>query len=92
MKGLAAMGRPLRGKVLVSCLIGVVRIAASMAFVWVCKALVDIATGVSSEPIGLYVGYMVGIMLIQVVSGPRFSAMYWTASGTDVRLSIPGTW
>ncbi len=66
------MGRPLRGKVLVSCIIGVVRIAASMAFVWVCKALVDIATGVSSEPIGLYVGYMVGIMLLQVVSSVAF--------------------
>ena len=72
MKGLAAMGRPLRGKVLVSCIIGVVRIAASMAFVWVCKALVDIATGVSSEPIGVYVGYMVGIMLLQVVSSVAF--------------------
>ena len=73
MKGLAAMGRPLRGKVLVSCLIGVVRIAASMAFVWVCKALVDIATGVSSEPMGLYVGYMIGIMLLQVVSSVAFN-------------------
>ena len=86
------MGRPLRGKVLVSCIIGVVRIAASMAFVWVCKALVDIATGVSSEPIGLYVGYMVGIMLVQVVSRPRSSAMCWTANGTAARLSIPETW
>ncbi len=45
MKGLAAMGRPLRGRILVSCIIGVVRIAASMGFVWVCKVLVDIATG-----------------------------------------------
>ena len=72
MKGLTAMGRPLWGKVLVSCIIGVVRIAASMGFVWVCKALVDIATGESSAPIGLYVGIMVGIMLVQVV----FSVAY----------------
>ncbi|MBO6045363.1 MAG: hypothetical protein J6P69_05875 [Bacteroidales bacterium] len=31
VKGLAAMGRPLWGKVLVSWIIGVVRIAASMS-------------------------------------------------------------
>ena len=72
MKGLAAMGRPLTGKILVSCFIGVVRIAASMAFVWVCKALVDIATGDSSAPLGLYVGFMAGIMLVQVVSSVAY--------------------
>jgi ABC-type multidrug transport system fused ATPase/permease subunit len=72
LKGLTAMGRPLRGKILVSCLIGVVRIAASMAFVWVCKALVDIATGESSEPLGLYVGLMIGIMLLQVISATAY--------------------
>ena len=72
MKGLAAMGRPLTSKILVSCVIGVVRIAASMAFVWVCKALVDIATGDSSAPIGLYVGFMAGIMLVQVVSSVAY--------------------
>ena len=73
MKGLAAMGRPLRGRILVSCVIGVFRIAASMAFVWVCKALVDIATGESSEPLGLYVGLMIGIMLAQVILSTAFS-------------------
>ena len=73
MKGLAAMGRPLRGRILVSCVIGVFRIAASMAFVWVCKALVDIATGESAEPLGLYVGLMIGIMLAQVILGTAFN-------------------
>ena len=73
MKGLAAMGRPLRGRILVSCIIGVVRIAASMAFVWVCKALVDIATGDLDAPIGLYVGIMVGIMLVQVLSSVAYT-------------------
>ena len=73
MKGLAAMGRPLWGRILVSCVIGVVRIAASMGFVWVCKALVDIATGESQEPLGLYVGIMAGIMLVQVVSSVAYN-------------------
>ena len=73
MKGLVAMGRPLRGRILVSCIIGVFRIAASMAFVWVCKALVDIATGESDAPLGLYVGIMIGIMLAQVILSTAFS-------------------
>lgn len=74
MKGLLAMGRPYRGKILVNCLVGVVRIAASMGFVWVCKELVDIATGESSAPLGLHVGIMAGIMLVQVLS---FVACNW---------------
>ncbi len=68
VKALAAMGRPLVGRILVSCIIGVVRIAASMAFVWVCKELVDIATGDSSADLRLHVGIMIGIMLVQILA------------------------
>lgn len=75
LKGLRVMFRPNRGRVLVSVLIGLVRIAASLGFVWICKALVDIATGVSDAPIGLYVGIMLGIMLVQIAGG--LSANYW---------------
>lgn len=67
--------RRLRGKIAISCIIGIVRIAASMAFVWVCKALIDIATGVSDAPLGLYVGIMAGIMLLQIVSNT--AASWW---------------
>lgn len=93
MKGLVAMGRPLTGKVLVSCIIGVVRIAASMAFVWVCKALVDIATGESARSIGLYVGLMIGIMLVQVFSSVAYS--WWdgkivTQSRNSFRANVFG--
>lgn len=75
LKGLRTMFRPNRGRVLVSVLIGLVRIAASLGFVWICKALVDIATGVSAAPIGLYVGIMIGIMLVQIAGG--IAATYW---------------
>jgi len=91
MKGLAAMGRPLWGKVLVSCIIGVVRIAASMGFVWVCKALVDIATGESSASLGLHVGIMAGIMLLQVVSAVAYSwweGMIVTKTQNDFRSKV----
>ena len=56
VKGLLKMVRPLRKSLAVSVLIGIVRIAASLGFVWVCKALVDIATGERSASLGLYIG------------------------------------
>lgn len=67
--------RNLRWKVAVSCLIGLARIAASLLFVGVCKMLVDIATGVSDTPLGLAIGFFVGIMLLQVASGTAYQ--YW---------------
>ena len=67
--------RPIRSRVLVSVLIGIVRIATSLSFVWVCKRLVDIVTGVSDKPLGTYVAVMAGIMVLQLVSG--IGASYW---------------
>ena len=93
VKGLAAMGRPLWGKVLMSWLIGVVRVAASMSFVWVCKALVDIATGDSDAPLGTYVGIMVGIMLVQVVSAVAYGwweGMIVTRTQNEFRSKVFG--
>ena len=69
------MVRPLRGQLSVSVLIGLVRIAASLGFVWVCKTLVDIATGDSSGSLGLFVGIMIGIMLLQIIT--TAAASYW---------------
>ena len=87
------MGRPLWGKVLMSWLIGVVRVAASMSFVWVCKALVDIATGDSDAPLGTYVGIMVGIMLVQVVSAVAYGwweGMIVTRTQNEFRSKVFG--
>lgn len=75
MKGLAAFIRPLRWKLLVSVLIGLVRIAASLGFVWICKHLVDIATGVVDAPFGPSVAIMAGIMVLQLLS--NVSSSYW---------------
>ena len=57
-----------RGRMLVCVLIGLIGVAASLAFVTVCKTLVDIATGVIDKPIMPYVWAMVGIMLLQLLS------------------------
>ncbi len=54
---------------LLCILLGLVRIAASLSFVWVCKELVDIATGVSSAPLSSRIVLMVCIMLTQLICG-----------------------
>ena len=77
MRGLRKMFRPIRWQVLVRILIGLVRIAASLAFVWVCKALVDIATGNLDADIRTYVWILVGIMAVQLLS--NVGASYWEA-------------
>ena len=68
------MARPSRGRTVLSVLIGLVRIAASLSFVWICKRLVDIATGVSDAPLGVSIGILLGIMLIQMVCSVSASA------------------
>ncbi|MDO5442799.1 MAG: ABC transporter ATP-binding protein [Bacteroidia bacterium] len=81
----------LRGRIAVSCAIGIIRVAASMAFVWVSKALVDIATGVNDAPLGLYIGIMVGIMLLQIASATAASwweGMVLTESRNRIRSDV----
>ncbi|MBQ6015607.1 MAG: ABC transporter ATP-binding protein [Bacteroidales bacterium] len=51
MKAIYGMSAPVRWRMLVSVLIGIARIAASLAFVWASKHLVDIATKVSADPL-----------------------------------------
>ena len=75
LKALRKVARPFWGRVLVSILIGLLRIAASMTFVWISKALVDVATGTSEGSLWLYVGIMVGTMLVQLACG--VAAPYW---------------
>ena len=68
------MIRPVRGRILLSVFIGVVRIAASLGFVWICKRLVDIATGEIEAPLPLHVGILLGVMLLQLVCSVAASA------------------
>ena len=49
-------------------LVGVVRIAVSLTFVWASKHLVDIATGVSDAPIGRGIAIFIGILTLQLLS------------------------
>ena len=74
LRGLRPMARPARGRILVSVLIGVVRIAASLGFVWICKRLVDIATGELDAPLPLHIGILLGVMLLQLICSVAASA------------------
>ena len=80
LRGLRPMVRPVRGRILVSVLIGVVRIAASLGFVWICKRLVDIATGQLDAPLPLHIGILLGVMLLQLVCSVAASA--WESYNT----------
>lgn len=75
LKDLRVWLRPLRWKLLVSVLIGLIRIAASLSFVWVCRRLVDIATGVLDSPLSTYIWIMVAIMTVQILG--NLAASYW---------------
>lgn len=67
--------KPFMGGIFLRFLLGLVRIAASLSFVWVCKALVDIATGQRSDSFRVYVALMIGIMLVQYLN--NLLASYW---------------
>ncbi|MBR5074078.1 MAG: ABC transporter ATP-binding protein [Bacteroidales bacterium] len=69
------MSRPARWRMLVSFLIGLVQIAASLSFVWISKALVDVATGDRSGSLWFYVILMASIMLAQIAL--RLFAAWW---------------
>ena len=89
MRGLWRVSKPVLGRDLVTVILGGVMIAASLSFVWICKRLVDIATGVSQAPLSPYVWIMVGIMLSQVLL--RLAYNYWVSYNTvktqnDMRL------
>lgn len=75
LRVLRRLFRPVRGRVFVSILIGLVRIAASLAFVWISKSLVDIATGVSDAPLGTHVALLAGILFLQIAT--NVASSWW---------------
>ena len=67
---------------LVTTLIGLGRIAVSLAFVWASKRLVDIATGQSDMPLLTGIGLFIGILILQLALVTLFN---WWESYTQVR-------
>ena len=69
------LSRPARWRILVSFLVGLFQIAASLSFVWISKALVDIATKERPGSIWFFAGVMAGIMALQIIL--RLFAAWW---------------
>ncbi|MBR0109936.1 MAG: ABC transporter ATP-binding protein [Bacteroidales bacterium] len=67
LKGVWRLLRTVRWKVLLSAFLQTVAAAASLAFVWFSKRVVDIATGQLDAPLGLAIWLLVGIMVLQVL-------------------------
>ncbi len=67
LKGVWRLLRTVRWKVLLSAFLQTVAAAASLAFVWFSKRVVDIATGQVDAPLGVAIWLLVGIMVLQVL-------------------------
>lgn len=76
------MSHPVRWRMGVGVLAGLVRIAASLSFVWVSKYLVDIATGVKEAPLGPAIGLFAGILALQIAA---MLFVRWWESYTQVK-------
>lgn len=68
LKGVWRLLRTVRWKVLFSAFLQTVAAAASLAFVWFSKRVVDIATGQVDAPLGVAIWLLVGIMALQVLT------------------------
>lgn len=62
---------------------GALNVSVSLFFVFVCKHLIDIATGVSTDSLGTYIGWMAACLSTQLVLSVIRSRL---ASRTEVRL------
>ena len=77
LKGLGTMFRPVRWKIYISIFIGLARIAASLGFVWICKRLIDIATGNVGASLWGNIGLMIAIMSFQLLC--NIVANWWNS-------------
>lgn len=75
LRSLRRKVRLVRPKLALSVGIGLLNVAASLAFVWYSKRVVDIATGSVDAPFGTAVALMVGVMLLEIVL--RTAERWW---------------
>lgn len=75
LKGMIMMSAPMKGPIFLSVVLGAARIAASLFYVWICKRLIDVATGNVDGELLLYVALMFTVMLIQLLLGT--ASQWW---------------
>lgn len=67
IKWLWAVSKGFRLPVVFCALTGALNVSVSLCFVFVCKHLIDIATGISDDALGTYIGWMASCMLLQLL-------------------------
>ena len=67
IKWLWRASHDVRGHILSNSLIGILHVASSLTFVWICKTLVDIVTTGTGSHLTTYILAMVGCQLLQVI-------------------------
>ena len=55
-----------RGAVLANILLGTVNVGLNLYFIWLCKHLVDIATGVVPGSLPMYTGIILGVVVLRL--------------------------
>lgn len=75
LKGIHTLYKPFRWRILVSILTGILRVTASMAFVWLSKRLIDIVTGETDGILDSCVWLFAGIVLLRIAT--NVFASYW---------------
>ncbi|MBO4692176.1 MAG: ABC transporter ATP-binding protein [Bacteroidales bacterium] len=76
------MSRHSRWRITISILAGLVRVVASLSFVWVCRLLVDIVTHHSDVPLNRAIT-LLAVTLVVLISSRVFSS--WWESMTEVK-------
>ena len=56
-----------RGAILVNILLGSLNVGLNLLFIYLCKRLVDIATGVAGGSLGLYTAVILSVVVIRLV-------------------------
>ena len=67
LKWLWRASQDVRGHVLLNSLIGILHVASSLTFVWICKTLVDSATTGTENSLTIYICGLIGCQILQVI-------------------------
>ena len=65
-KWLYARSKGVRKRLVLNVLLGLVSIALNLTFIWLCKRIVDIATGDAAGNIGLFTGLVLGVTALRL--------------------------
>lgn len=75
-----------RGRILLSCLIGILGTAFALGFVYTSKQLIDIATGAHAGSLTMMAAATVGLLVLQLLCG---AADTWVAARMGWRPPTP---